>query len=444
MKRLKGYRFKYVILFIFVGIISFVGCENNGEKSDYKSKESKEVTIKFLSNLPERTSGQGKLEQLLIDRYMQENPNVKVEVEAYQDEPYKQRFKAYAICNELPDIFFIWGQPSFFNPVMQGGYASELNLDYFYKNNFSEDSLKGFKMNDKLYGIPKSTDYMVLYCNKDVFSKLNLKIPSNYEELIDSCRKLRSSGINPIAMNMKDKWPMALLYQELVLMEGNNQALIYKAINGDIKFSGNETLKKAAEDLQELLEVNGDINLSTSEDYNLSMNLFTQEKAAMYYMGSWELGMYNNPALSDRFKKNITAIKFPQKNNNDEKGLIAWNGGGYAISAKSTVKDEAMKLLEYMMRADNWPKSGLEMGLIVPAQRYQGELDFKESPLQKELAKILSNSTSISGTSWHDSMTPDFKTVSEELSYELAAGIISPDNFLSQMDQEVAKEKINK
>lgn len=437
MKKTKSYLIKVVFMFLIP--IYLWGCSMGSNYSIEEQNSGKEnITIKFLSNLPERWSGQGKLEQLLIDKYMEENKNVTIEVEAYQDEPYKQRFKAYAISNDLPDIFFTWGQPSFFSPIMKGGYAAELNKDSFKETGFMEESLKGFSLNRKLYGVPKSSDYMVLYYNKALFEKYAIDVPNTFGQLIEVCNKLNKIGIIPISINAKDKWPLALLYQNLVLMEGGDQNLIYNAIKGDIKFSENVVLKKAAEDLKKLIEVNGKEEMISQEDFNASMNLFTQEKAAMYYMGSWEVGMENNPTLSDRFKQNIRVTNLPLSNGG---GLVAWNGGGYAVSSKSEVKDEAIKLLEYMMKPENWSKMGWENGLIVPAQKNEDNRYKNESVLQKQIVNILNNAESQSGTPWYDSLTPNFKASIEDLSYQLALGGKNIEDFLLEVDKEIAKEK---
>jgi raffinose/stachyose/melibiose transport system substrate-binding protein len=221
-------------------------------------------------------------------------------------------------------------------------------------------------------------------------------------------------------------------------MEGGDQNLIYNAIKGDIKFSENVVLKKAAEDLKKLIEVNGKEEMISQEDFNASMNLFTQEKAAMYYMGSWEVGMENNPTLSDRFKQNIRVTNLPLSKGG---GLVAWNGGGYAVSSKSEVKEEAIKLLEYMMKPENWSKMGWENGLIVPAQKNEDNRYKNESVLQKEIVNILNNAESQSGTPWYDSLTPNFKASIEDLSYQLALGGKNIEDFLLEVDKEIAKEK---
>lgn len=67
-----------------------------------------EVTLKLFSNLPDRKNGQGLVEQMIIDEYMEENSNVKIEVEALDEEAYKTKFKAYAM-DGMPDVVSIWG-----------------------------------------------------------------------------------------------------------------------------------------------------------------------------------------------------------------------------------------------------------------------------------------------------------------------------------------------
>ncbi|GKU26285.1 ABC transporter substrate-binding protein [Clostridium folliculivorans] len=445
--KIKSYRIiRYIVIAVFI-VVTCTSCSSDiiSTTSSKGYHKAGKVTIRFLSNLPERESGQGKLEQLLIDKYMSENSNVNIEVEAYQDEPYKQRFKAYAISDNLPDIFFVWGQPSFFNPVMKGGYVCELDSNKFKKDEFKDGALEGFSLDGRLYGVPKSMDYMALYYNKDLFNKNGIELPNNFKELIEVCKSFRDKGIIPITINIKDKWPLALLYQELVLMEGQDQSFIYDAIHGKESFIDNPVFKKAAEDLKLLIDACGIADTMTQLDYNTSMNLFTKKESAMIYTGSWEIGMVNNTELPEEFRNQMEVSKMPlvlESNSNDD-ALVAWNGGGYAISSKSQVKDEAIKFLEYLMKPENWAKKGFEKGLIVPAQKYENYSNKKETKIQKELVGILNNSKSLSGTSWHDSLTPNFKLNIEELCYQLAAGRISPDYFLKEIDKEVKSENIS-
>ena len=87
------------------------------------------VTIKVFSNLTDRTTGQGLIEQTLFDNYMEENPNVTIEVEALDDESYKTKFKAYAAGSSMPDLVNIWCSPSFLDEVVEAGVLAELNAE---------------------------------------------------------------------------------------------------------------------------------------------------------------------------------------------------------------------------------------------------------------------------------------------------------------------------
>ena len=91
-----------------------------------ESSDGGEITLKWFSNLPDRNNGQGLVEQMIIDEYMEENPNVKIEVEALDEEAYKTKFKAYSM-EGMPDVVSIWGQPSFLDEVLDAGVLAELN-----------------------------------------------------------------------------------------------------------------------------------------------------------------------------------------------------------------------------------------------------------------------------------------------------------------------------
>ena len=422
-----------------VVLTGLIGCGKSATTSD-----SKDINIKFFSNLPDRATGQGKLEQTLIDSYIKDNPNVKVTVEALQDAPYKQKFTTYAASNQIPDLFMVWGQPSFLAPIMKNGYVAELNATDFKDYGFLNGSLDGFSTNGKLYGLPRNTDFMVLYYNKALFEKYSVKLPTTYEDVVEAAKTFRKNSISPISINGKDKYTMSLMYQDLLLKESGDQKLMPSALKDTTKFTTDPLFAKAAEDVKALTDVKGFQDSFVTADYGAANNLFAQGKAAMYYMGSWEVGMDLNKDFSDEFKKNVDVIKFPAPTTGKGKDtdLVAWNGGGYAVSANSKVKDESIKLLKYMMKPENWAKLGWQSGAVVPAQKYDQFLTGKESNLQKKLTAILSTSTSISGVAWDDALTPDFKTNSENLSQEFFAGIKTPKQFLEEAAK--AAESANK
>ncbi len=83
-------------------------------------------------------------------------------------------------------------------------------------------------------------------------------------------------------------------------------------------------------------------------DYGTSMNLFANGQAAMFYMGSWEMSMATNEDVAEDVRSNIGVFMMPVVDASASKvtDIAAWNGGGYAVTENSAVKEEAVKLFE--------------------------------------------------------------------------------------------------
>jgi len=388
------------------------------------------VTIKVFSNLPDRTTGQGFLEQQIIDSYMAANPNVTIEVEALQDEAYKTKFTAYTASNNLPDVVSVWGQPAFIDPVINSGYLAELNADDYANYNFVEGSMNGFSKDGKIYGLPRNTDIFGIFYNKQIFADNGLTVPTTMDELYAITDKLNAANITPCSMDGQDKWPIACAYTDFVMKTTGDNTLLAKAVStGDFSDPG---LKKAADEMKILMDKKFFQTSFLSADYGAARNLFAQGKAAMFYMGSWEMSMATDEAIDESVRSQIGVFGLPITNGSTAKAtdLAAWNGGGHAVSANSPVKEEAIKFLNYMYAPENWAKGAWQNGICIPAQTFDEFLTGKETEVQLAFVDMFAKATSISGTPINDLGTPTFKTMSEDLSQEFAAGMVDADGFL--------------
>lgn len=420
-----------------------VAASSSSEVSVDSQKPAEPVTLKFFSNSPDRATGVGKLEDEIAKKYMDENPNVKIEFEALQDEPYKQKFKAYTASNSLPDIFMVWGQSAFFGPVMKGGYAAELNTADYADYKFVGGTLDGYSMDGKLYGLPRNLDTMLLLYNKAMFDDNGLKVPTTYSELLEVSKAFRAKGIAPVAMTGKDKWPLGILYQDLVVKLSGNQRLVYDAIEGKTTFAAEPDLLKAAQMIQEMADAKVFQDAFTASDYGAANNLFAQEKAAMYYMGSWTMSMAGDVNFSDHFKQNVGAIYFPviDGGKGTAADTLTWCGAGYAVSAKSANKAEAVKLLNFLFKPENSAQLSWQSGAQVPAQDYSGFMTGKETQLQTQITQLIASGKTASGVVWYDNATPAFKTDGENLSQKLAAKQLTPEQFLAECDKAAASAR---
>lgn len=436
---IKKYASKLAVL-VMAGLMAFsgAGCANSGTSSGTSAADQK-ITLRMFSDLPDRTTGQGLLEQTLISSYEKANPNVVIQVEALQDTPYKEKFKAYTSSDSLPDIFMVWGQPSFFEAVMKGGYAAELNKDDYDSYDFLKGSFDGFSLDGKLYGLPRNTDYMVLYYNKKILQENGLTPPASTDDIEKAAQTLSSKGIGAVSIGGGDKWPLAYLFNDIVVKQTGSDAAVKTAVSSK-NFNSPELLK-AATYLQKLAKDGVFQKSYLTDDTGAAMNLFGQGKTAMYYSGEWDMGMANSPSFSDEFKNNLAVEAFPVVSGGTGKNtdIMAWNGGGYALNAKSKNLDAAKKFLNYMMKPENWTKTGWQSGGVVPAQKFSSFMTGKENSVQKSLVDILNNATSLSGNGVNDLGSSSFKTDSETAAQELCAGQITPQQFLSALSTAIGQ-----
>lgn len=382
------------------------------------------VTIKVFSNLTDRTSGQGLIEQMLFDSYMEENPNVTIEVEALDDESYKTKFKAYATGGNMPDLVNIWCSPSFLDEVVAAGTLEPLNADDYADYGFTEGSLDGVTYDGQIYGLPRNTDVLGFYYNKDLFEANGVEVPTTWDELLAAAQVFQDAGISPIAMDGQDKWPLAHFINCMIgtVKGADTYATMVNSVqNSDYSDPAWKDTVTAASERASLLFQPG----FETTDYATAMNLFMNGQSAMFFMGSWEMSM-----APDFEVGYFTMPDF----DGDGQGVIgAYNGGGYAISSSSAVKEEATALLNYMFQPENWSKLSWENGVCMSAQDFSQYLTGNETDLQNDIINALNTASGITGMTYNDLGDSAYKTLSEDSTAEVLSGMISVDDFFTNL-----------
>lgn len=406
------------------------GAAESGSSTD--DSGSGKITLKLFSNLPDRKTGQGLVEQMIIDEYMEENQNVTIEVEALDEEAYKTKFKAYSM-EGMPDVVSIWGQPAFLDEVVDAGVLAELDQGDYADYKFIEGSLNGFTYDGKLYGLPRNTDVACIYYNQKMFEDNQWDVPETYDELLELAGKISDAGIIPMAMDGGDGWPMAVYLSDLLFQLAGTESseIIADAIaTGDFT---DENLVKATEILKESADAKLFQNGYDSQDYATAMNLFTNGQAAMFYMGSWESSMALNEDIPEEIRENIRVFTMPSVKGGKaaKTDIAAWNGGGYGVSAKSEIKEEAVKFINYMYQPDKLSKYGWENGVGMSAQDQSEYMTGEETELMKQIVDIVNNATNVSGTPINDCGPSVFKTSIESEIQSVSNGSTSVEEFLS-------------
>lgn len=400
------------------------------DEEEAPADSAEAVTIKLFSNLPDRKNGQGLVEQMIIDEYMAANPNVTIEVEALDEEAYKTKFKAYSM-DGMPDVVSIWGQPSFLDEVLEAGVLAELNEADYADYKFISGSLEGFKKDGKLYGLPRNTDVQVIYYNQKMFEDNGWSLPATYDELIALCADIKAAGIVPMAMDGGDGWPVACYLTDILYKIAGSD---YSSIVSNAIATGDFSAPEMQEATQILVDSAAAGMFQTgfdSQDYGTAMNLFTNGQAAMFSMGSWETSMALNEDIPEEIRTNIRVFTLPVVDGGKAgvNDIAAWHGGGYAVSANSEVKEEAVKFLNYMFQPDKLSKYGWENGVGMSAQDQSEYLTGNESELQLQVMELVQNATGVSGTPINDCGPSAFKTAIESEIQGVSNGSTSVEDF---------------
>ncbi|WP_286892898.1 extracellular solute-binding protein [Thermobacillus sp.] len=402
--------------------------------------EADTITLKLFTALADRSNGAGKVEQQIIDNFMKEHPNVKIEVEALQDEPYKNKIKVYAASDSMPDIMQVWGQPVFMNPLIDADLLLELDPNDFGDKKFVPGAMDGFSKNGKLYGLPRNTDFFVLFYNKKIFADNGVKTPATLEELKEVSQQLRAKGINPIAVNGMDGWPLPIWFEYALQRETGDFDFMDRAMSGEASFN-DPAVVNAAKYMQELAQEKALADGFLTADYGAARNLFGQEKAAMYLMGAWEAGLATDENFSESFRQNVGALPYPASDKGKLTDVAAWFGGGYAVSKTTKHPEEAVAFLKYFFDPQNWAKLMWQSGAGFPAQQFDEFLTGEETNLQKDLIGIFGSMTSSSNTPVLDTSTDKFKQDIMSLHQKLLSGNISPEEFAKQLDHAAAEAR---
>jgi len=407
--------------------LAFTGCA--------KKKEAGKITLKMGDCHPDRNGGVGSVLERINSEFMTAYPNVEFSIESYPDQPWQEKAMAYATANQLPDVFKWWTTYSMMVPFINAGHLEKLDKSDFAGFGYLPSALESCEINGSLYGVPASGDMWVLYANKALFEKADVAMPTSWEDIIASVPKFKAQNITPVVINGLEGWPLSTMFDAFAQRINGDFNRIYNAIDrkNGVKFTDPDFVQTASY-IQGLVK-DGifDTNVTTS-NYSEAQNQFVQEKAAMYMMGSWEMGMATNPGLPQSFRNNLDVIKFPaiQAGKGTVDDLQMWFGGNFVVSSKSANKAMALAYIKFL--AERFGSYCWEMGAGFPAQKATPQPG--DSDVSKKLLQFSAEARNISGKSNSSgyAKTRAFGQEYQELMRQLCSLKITPEVFCQKLD----------
>lgn len=331
-------------------------------------------TVKFAS-----WGSKSELEILIpiLDEFEKQNPNIKVEF-IHIPQNYFQKIHLLFASNLAPDVIFI-------NNLYLPFFADANVLEPLKSTNeFYPKSLKSLSYNGNLYAIPRDISNLVVYINKDLFNKYNVKIPNknwDFTDLLTISEKLTTDIDNDGKIDIFgisfEETP-ALYYLPYLMSEGGG--ILTDDLSPNLDSEESQKGLKFYSDLRNKYHVAP----TKAESASVTMaQLFLQQRLAMQISGRWLVPKYSKDA-----DFNWTIINFP---NGSKGSIVPLDASGWAIAKSSKNKTNAIKLIEFLSSKENIEKFA-KSGLIVPARIDVAKEFAKENKVNKTFVSVIETS----------------------------------------------------
>jgi multiple sugar transport system substrate-binding protein len=274
----------------------------------------------------------------LSREFDEQNEDIVVEYRVLQcDELVTESTRAIAtgqapdiISFDNPDFALFSSRGAMLDITDRVAASSVIKTDSYYAGPLNSVTWDG-----RLYGLPKYTDTIGLFYNKDLFRKAGLDPedpPSTWDELLEAARKLNdpANGVYGITFSARGNEEGTFQFLPWIQMSGGD----YTKVNGPgaVKALG---LWKTF--LDEKLASQDVLSVGQWD----STGFFNNGQAAMAISGPWEL---NRMSTDAKFEWGVALL--PTETEGSQRAS-ALGGFDWGITAQTKHPDEAFRLLEY-------------------------------------------------------------------------------------------------
>lgn len=313
------------------------GCKSNNTKS----ADGREQVEVFLSKAEAINTFKN-----FEEKFEKENPDIDIVLSS----PAQAMtvLKTRLVKNDVPDILTIAGEMNY-GDFVDAEILEDLSNEKEVVDRVQPAYLNvlkslEFEPNNTLCGIPYSCNAGGVVYNKDIFKKLNLKIPTTWDEFIAVSEKIKKEGITPFYFTLKDSWTTMPAWNAITA-NTQEQDFFIKRKKNEITFK--EEYKPIAEKMTKLLEYGHNDNFGIG--YNDGNVSFAQGNAAMMIQGNWVIPeiLKINPDM------NLGMFVLPVNNDTSKNNVVSGIDLLFAVPKDSKHKKSAIKFLEFMTRNEN-------------------------------------------------------------------------------------------
>jgi len=226
------------------------------------------------------------------------HPEYIVEDNSAGHEDFKTQILVTIAGDNPPDIFSYWaGARTQF--IVDAGRLMPLD-DWWAANGMDDVIPAGVKAagehNGAIYNVPMNVHIIAFFYNPHVMEAAGIsEMPKTWDEFLTVCQTLKDSGVTPIALGSRNRWP-AQYWFDFTVSRTAGPEYRTKLMNGEAKYTDPE-VQQAMELWKQLTDAGYFVPDANAYDWDEAANMVANGDAAMTLMGTWITGLWNDNGL---------------------------------------------------------------------------------------------------------------------------------------------------
>ena len=302
-----------------------------------------------------------------VDTFAAKHPEITVNKTVVSDgDQYLNKISTAIAAGAAPDMFQTWLSGRL-QPFVEAGRVWALDdalaKDAELARHINKAYLDTATFGGKVYALPSILSGEIVFYNKEIFDKAGVKPARTWDEMMVLIAKARAGGVIPFGLSNKSPWVGSIDY--MAIFDRLHGPEKYKRVVFEHKAEWDDpAYAEAGYKLQEMVKAGAYPENFNGLDRAEGRALFTAGKAAMHFMGTWDVAL-----LLQKLGDKLDFVNFPDipgGKGSAEKDWIMNKDEGYAISANSSNKDAALLLLKHFFSPERQAWRA-EKGILIAA-----------------------------------------------------------------------------
>jgi len=283
-------------------------------------------------------------ERVVAD-FRREHLDIDVQVNVFDHEGYKQSIRNW-LSSSPPDVVF-WFAGTRMRQFVDLGLLTDVS-DLFTsatRAELAKPAIDLVSFQGKQYGVPYSHYHVGFFFRRDLLEQAGIDtFPANWTDFVDACAKLRSAGIDPVAIGTKDLWPTGAWF-DYINLRMNGYRFHMDLMDGKVSYE-DDRVRRVMLKWRELLDRRSFVEHHASSTWQESQALMYQGKAAMMLIGNYIAAGFP-PEIRDKME----FAAFPRVDGSVSRYEDAPMNSLH-IPARARNQENAKKFLAFLLRAD--------------------------------------------------------------------------------------------